>query len=138
VALDECGRPEELFQDREFPWAMHQLWEFIGETAMAAGRPSVARQARPARPRQASRAVEFPDHSFRGRQIHVTSDQYLTGCYVNLEPHHPRQIPQSATERAQAVAAQAPGEHEDVVVADGCHGSTVTRPPVHSLSIGRR
>ena len=46
VALDECGRAAELFQDREFPWAMHQLWEFVDETATVAGRPSVAQQAR--------------------------------------------------------------------------------------------
>jgi tetratricopeptide (TPR) repeat protein len=46
VALDESDRAAELFQDREFPWAMRRLWEFVGETATAAGRPSVAQQAR--------------------------------------------------------------------------------------------
>jgi len=46
VALDECGRAADLFQDREFPWAMNQLWEFVAETATAAGHPSIAEQAR--------------------------------------------------------------------------------------------
>jgi hypothetical protein len=35
-----------LFNDREFPWAMNQLWEFVGETATAAGQASIAEQAR--------------------------------------------------------------------------------------------
>lgn len=46
VALDESERAVELFQDREFPWAMHQFWEFVGDTATGAGQPSIAEQAR--------------------------------------------------------------------------------------------
>ena len=34
--------------------------------------------------------MEFADHCFRGRQIHITSDQYLTDHCINLEPHHAR------------------------------------------------
>jgi hypothetical protein len=35
-ALDECRRAADLFQNREFPWAIAQLWEFLAETAAAA------------------------------------------------------------------------------------------------------
>ena len=46
VALDECTRAADLFQDREFPWAMNQFWMFVAETATAAGQPNIAEQAR--------------------------------------------------------------------------------------------
>jgi ATP/maltotriose-dependent transcriptional regulator MalT len=46
VALEECTRAADLFKGREFPWAMNQLWEFVGETATAAGQASIAEQAR--------------------------------------------------------------------------------------------
>jgi hypothetical protein len=47
-ALDECRRAADLFQNREFPWAIRQLWEFVAEMATAAGRPDIADNARTA------------------------------------------------------------------------------------------
>jgi predicted ATPase/DNA-binding SARP family transcriptional activator len=138
VALEECRRAADLFQNREFPWAMNQFWEFVGETATAAGQLNVAQEARVQAPRRGSRAAKFPDYSFCRRQIHVTSDQYLSGRCINLKPHHARQIPQPATEGAQALVAQALGEREDMVIVCGCHGLTVNRPAVRLLSAGRR
>jgi hypothetical protein len=34
------------FQNREFPWAIVQLWEFLATTATAANEPEIAEQAR--------------------------------------------------------------------------------------------
>jgi hypothetical protein len=85
-----------------------------------------------------SRAVEFPDHSFRGRRVHVTGDQYLTGSRINLEPDHPGQIPQPAAEAPQARVAQALWEREDMMFRGCRHAVTVTGPAVQSLSSDRR
>ena len=38
LAIEECRRATALLQNREFPWALVQLWEFHAETATAAGR----------------------------------------------------------------------------------------------------
>ena len=48
LAVEECRRATALLQDREFPWALVQLWEFHAETATAAGRLDVADEARAA------------------------------------------------------------------------------------------
>ena len=45
LALDECRRAADFFQNREFPWVIVQLWEFLAETATAAGRPEIADEA---------------------------------------------------------------------------------------------
>jgi tetratricopeptide (TPR) repeat protein len=52
LALEECRRAVDLLQDREFPWALIQLWAFVAETATAAGEHDMAEQAR-ARARRA-------------------------------------------------------------------------------------
>jgi hypothetical protein len=46
VALEECARAADLFQDREFPWAMNQFWEFVAGTATAVGQATIAERAR--------------------------------------------------------------------------------------------
>ena len=38
LAVEECRRATALLQNREFPWALVQLWEFEAETATATGR----------------------------------------------------------------------------------------------------
>ena len=48
LAVEECRRATALLQNREFPWALVQLWEFHAETATAAGRLDVADEARAA------------------------------------------------------------------------------------------
>jgi hypothetical protein len=40
------GGSADFFQNREFSWAIVQLWEFLAETATAAGRLDVADEAR--------------------------------------------------------------------------------------------
>jgi hypothetical protein len=52
LAVEECWRATALLQNREFPWALVQLWEFYAETATAAGRLEVADK-----PRAAARQV---------------------------------------------------------------------------------
>jgi predicted ATPase/DNA-binding SARP family transcriptional activator len=44
-ALQECRRASSLFQNREYPWAMVQLWELMAQSATAAGEPQAAADA---------------------------------------------------------------------------------------------
>jgi tetratricopeptide (TPR) repeat protein len=46
LAFTECRHATMLLQDREFPWAIAQLYEFLAETADADGRPATAEEAR--------------------------------------------------------------------------------------------
>ncbi|HEX2804542.1 MAG TPA: BTAD domain-containing putative transcriptional regulator [Kineosporiaceae bacterium] len=52
LALEECRRATDVFQNREYPWAIAQLWAFLAEAAAAAGEPDAAADAR-AQARQA-------------------------------------------------------------------------------------
>jgi predicted ATPase/DNA-binding SARP family transcriptional activator len=46
LALAEARRATALLENREFPWAVARLWEFVAETAEAAGEPGTAADAR--------------------------------------------------------------------------------------------
>jgi ATP/maltotriose-dependent transcriptional regulator MalT len=46
LALEECRRATALLQDRDFPWAVAQLWDCVARTADAAGEPGTAQDAR--------------------------------------------------------------------------------------------
>lgn len=46
TAADECRIAVDLLGDREFPWALAELWAMYADASVAAGRPDEARQAR--------------------------------------------------------------------------------------------
>ncbi|HLL65001.1 MAG TPA: BTAD domain-containing putative transcriptional regulator [Micromonosporaceae bacterium] len=46
TAADECRTAVDLLGDREFPWALAELWATYADAATAAGRPDEARHAR--------------------------------------------------------------------------------------------